>query len=200
MNTNETVKKQIQDLLNDRARVFAEIDNSKRELVNKIAEAEKAMNLAMDGMNVEAYEQAKAEIGKLRLAVEMYDRKANQQAKMEFMSEAESDRIIDSLLDYEKELRGNFEEEAKKHLGIISDLLKEYLREYNDVEQTIKAWTANIHANYRSLSGGRYDEKGNWTNRMEKPVAVHPVVNIGKFATEMEGFFRASPEWPEWER
>lgn len=180
-NTLEEVKTQMKELKDRKSSDLNKISQMQKEVRENIDAAFLAMKNAAEVMDVEAYEKAQKAKDKAHTAFDMYRERYKQIAEQEYISEAESDKVIDSLLAYEDQLEADFKEASAEILRKLNDLLNEYLGAVQDTEQTLTAWQEDIHANYNTRgSTAYYDEfTGTHTNRSPKPVPVHPLGYVG---------------------
>lgn len=172
----EEVKARMQEMQQKKAGELETVRQRQQEAQTQKEAAELAIREATDSMDLEAYEEAKTAKRKAQTAIDMYSGKYAQISKQEYISEADSDKVIDSLLAYENELAAGFKAAVAEPLKKLDELQRTYFDAVEDVEQTIRAWTDNIHANYRS-AGTIYAETG--TNRSPHPVAVHTTPYTG---------------------
>ncbi len=174
-NTLQEVKNQMKEMLDKRSSEFNEIMQKQAEAKGRFEASEKAQKAASEIMDLDAYEAATAAMNKANAAIEMYSKRYDQLTKLEYISEAESDSVIDSLLDYEKKLSEDFRKAISKPIDALSEILREYRSAIRDVEETLTAWQRDIHHNYRSFSRTQIIDKttGRWTDRMNTPIPVH---------------------------
>ena len=123
---------------------------------------------------MDAYKEAVEEIKALKTAIDMYSGRYKQISQQEYISEEESDKVIDSLLAYENELRASFLADIKEPLQILREKVNTYFDDVSETERVIKAWEGTIHANYRArgLMTSTDPITGESTDRMGTPVAV----------------------------
>jgi len=171
----EEVKARMQEMQQKKAGELETVRQRQQEAQTQKEAAELALREATDSMDLEAYEEAKTAKRKAQTAIDMYSGKYNQISKQEYISEAESDKVIDSLLAYEDELAAGFKAAVAEPLKKLDELQKAYADAVEDVEQTIRAWTSNIHANYRN-NGTTYADG---TNRSPQPVPVRRLPYTG---------------------
>jgi hypothetical protein len=171
----EEVKARMQEMQQKKAGELETVRQRQQEAQTQKEAAELAIREATDSMDLDAYEEAKTAKRKAQTAIDMYTGKYNQISKQEYISEAESDKVIDSLLAYEDELAAGFKASVAEPLKKLDELQKAYADAVEDVEQTIRAWTGNIHANYRN-TGTTYADG---TNRSPQPVPVRRLPYTG---------------------
>lgn len=171
----EEVKARMQEMQQKKAGELETVRQRQQEAQTQKEAAELALREATDSMDLEAYEEAKTAKRKAQTAIDMYSGKYNQISKQEYISEVESDKVIDSLLAYEDELAAGFKAAVAEPLKKLDELQKAYADAVEDVEQTIRAWTSNIHANYRN-NGTTYADG---TNRSPQPVPVRRLPYTG---------------------
>lgn len=170
----ENVKIIMAELQSKKAAELETIQQKQDELRPQIEEAEQEMAQATTVMNVDCYEDAKARLQKLNSALELYRGRYDQIKRQEYITEEESDKVIESLLEYEKTLAADFKAAVVAPLRQLSETLAAYQDKVADTERTLTRWQREIHAYYRSSSSSRIDKAtGKRTNRMEHPVPVH---------------------------
>ena len=174
-NITKEVQERIKKLTGDKAAELAKIHQKQNEARNQIEAAGLAIKEATAVMNLEAYEKATADKRKAQAALDMYSGRYDQIRKQEYVSEAESDSVIDSLLGYEKTLEEDFKKAVAEPLKKLAELHKEYKAAVAETENTIKNWEGNIHANYSTRGATKYKDPvtGQYTDRSNTPVPVH---------------------------
>ena len=195
MTTLDKVKKQIRDLQENRTKQLLEINSKQEESQARLHKAEKAMRDATEVMNLEAYEQSKAEVDKANIALEMYKDRYAQISKREYISEEESEKVIDSLLDYEKDLESEFISAIKKPIEELQEIHRKYTSEVDETEKTLRTWTNDIRKNYSTRGRTtRIDESGEVTDRSDKPVPIRITPYYGCDESVMIGTFLGKTE------
>lgn len=191
MNTLERVKTKMQELRDMKERELQEIRQMQAETNAAIAVAEKQMQSAAEKLDNDGFVQAKRERQAAADKLEMLNRREAQLVTKEFITEGESDKIIDSLLEYEGELEAEFKKDVEVHLEALRGLREKYLEAVEDTEQTIREWTRDIHRNYDSRGETSWYDPvtGQYTTRSSEPVAVHPLGFHGCHAAELVGSF-----------
>ena len=174
-NITEEVQERIKKLTGDKAAELAKIHQKQNEARTQIEAAGLAIKEATAVMNLEAYEKATADKRKAQAALDMYSGRYDQIRKQEYVTEAESDSVIDSLLGYEKTLEEDFKKAVAEPLKKLAELRKEYEAAVVETENTIKNWERNIHANYSTRGATKYKDPvtGQYTDRSNTPVPVH---------------------------
>ena len=166
----QEVKARMQEMQDKKASELQAIHDRKTEAQTQKEAAELALKEATERMDLEAYEEAKDARRKAQTAIDMYGGRYSQISKQEYISEEESDKVLDSLEAYEVELAAGLKEAMAEPLKQLAKMLQDYKDEVADVERTMKAWESGIHANYRS-KGTVYRETG--TNRSPAPIPFH---------------------------
>ena len=164
----EKVQNQISELIEKKESDLLTIEEKIAEASAKAAEAERDIKAASAEMDVTAYRRAKDTYTLLQNTIEMYSEKRRQINEQEYMSEKESDSVIDSLVEYERGLAADFSAAVAEHLIEIRNILEIYRNEVAATESTITTWCSQIHHNYRTI-GTSYGETG----RAKRPVPVH---------------------------
>lgn len=173
----QEVKGRMKEMQDRKAADLEKIAEKQDEARTQIEAARLAMSDATEAMDVDAYEEARQKRRKAQTALDMYTGRYNQIKQQEYISEAESDKVIDSLLAYEDALAADFKAAAADPLKKLAELHKAYRDEVRETEQALTEWQQNIHANYNTRGGTTfYDEfTGKHTSRSRKPVPVHAV-------------------------
>lgn len=175
-NIAATVRERMDALLSNKASELGIIDE---ELAKAQADSEKAAQaarLAAEATNLDDYEAASNAYHNAEMRREMYEARRSMLSEMDFLSESESDSVIDSLLQYENDLRKEFEAAVKTHIAALRKLYKEYRKNIVNTESVIMDWTTSIHANHRTFGRTTYADG---TSRSQEPVPVHGTVFLG---------------------
>lgn len=196
LNKAQEIQQRIEEMTRAKNSELAKIAEKKGEAQARKEKAEAKLKEATEQMDLEAYEEAKAEINKEKTAIDMYSGRYSQIAKQEYISEEESDSIIDSLLQYERELDTQFIDDIREPLEMLQGIRKQYLDAIFEAERTIRAWETTIHANYSTRGAMRRIDKttGQYTDRSEQPIFVHRSFYRGcKEAEQLENYLKKSP-------
>lgn len=177
----EEVKARMQEMQDKKAGELQAIHEKKTEAQTQKEAAELALKEATERMDLDAYEEAKTARRKAQTAIDMYGGRYSQISKQEYISEEESDKVIDSLLEYEEQLAADFRRAAAEYFRQLEALLKEYRSEVADVENTLTRWQRDIHANYNTRGATSYFDEftGQYTGRSKDPYPVHKYVYTG---------------------
>lgn len=168
-NTLDEVKQRMAALVNRKNADLAEIWQKQSDAEQQKADAEQALKDATERMDLTAYKKAEAAKKDAATAIAMYGARYDQLQHKAFMTEKESDAVIDSILQYEDALAADFTAELSERLHDLSEMLQEYYSAVRDAEDTIREWTGSIHANFRSR-GVTYYADG--TDRSPNPIPV----------------------------
>lgn len=87
----------------------------------------------------------------------MYSGCYKQLAAQEYISKAESSRVIEKVLAYAQEPGADVIADLKEPFNKLSEILSRYFEGIRKVEQTIRSWEVNIHSNYSTK--GRQQER-----------------------------------------
>ena len=156
-----------------------------------VVKAEKAMEAAMMNMDAPAYEKARTQREKAESRLEMYLKRQEQLDTLEYISEAESDAVIDSLLAYEKELEAAFSEKIAGPIAELREIYEEHSAKVKEAEDLIREWTASVHLNYR-LPGVKYAD-GSRRSPAPVPVRLSPYFG-GREAQLLAGYLEKEEE------
>ena len=176
-NALEQAKEKIQEIRDKKAADLAVISRKQEEAYKEAKEADKAIHDAAARMDITAFQKGRQDKSKAETSIEMYSARYEQLRTQEYISEADSDCIIDGLLDHEAQLADNFRADIAVLLKQLDEMLTGYREAIEDTETTIKTWTSEIHANHRTFGiTMRVDPAtGRYTDRMETAVPVHPL-------------------------
>ena len=171
----QEVKARMQEMQDKKAAELQAIHEKQTEAQTQKEAAELALKEATERMDLDAYEEAKTARRKAQTAIDMYGGRYKQISQQEYISEEESDKVIDGLLDYEKQLAEDFKAAVAEPLKQLAAILTGYQNEVADTERTISAWGANIHANYNTRGASTFTDPatGQPTHRSANPGPVH---------------------------
>lgn len=179
------VNERIDELIAKRNGELETIENAMEKINDKVNAAMEAMDAATDSMNVEAYEEANATYKREQISLDMYMKRSKRLDAKEFVTEEDSDSVIDSLLNHEKDLEKDYKESITSHINALADITNQYFADIQNTENTIRRWTKYIHENYRSATTTYSDG----TNRSPHPVPVHAMPFMGcSTAIQMKTF------------
>lgn len=198
----ESVQAQIREYKEKRNAELQNIQSKINEAYAQVAEAEKSMEAATTTIDIDTYQSATAAKQRALIAIDMYKARLEQFKKKVLITEEESDKVIDSLLDFENELTAQYEADIIEQLLSIRKKNEEYRNLIVEVENTISDWTSSVHANYRNRSGAMYYDEFTQTrtNRSNKPISVRVGVYNGSDLSRMVLQFTESPPVKEFLR
>ena len=174
-NVAQEIQKRIAEMQEKKTTELKEIDNKIAELMEKKNSLADIMEIATEKMDLQNYKKADQELKEVKTAIDMYNGKYKQISAQRYISEAESDKVIDDLLVYEKELDKDFINEIKEPLNELRQILAKYFGAVQETEKTIRTWERQIHANYSSRGKTIWTDPvtGKRTDRSDKPIFVH---------------------------
>lgn len=172
-NTAKEITQRIDDMQNRKKQDLEEIRARQGEARARLAKAKQDIDGAAAVMDLDAFRRAQDSAKQEETALAMYGRRYQQIEGKEYVSEEESNAIIDSLLDYERQLEQDFEKALSSQIRDLTRLRDKYTQDIQETERTLSRWTSEIYPNYRAESATRMLPDGTRTNRMEKPVPVH---------------------------
>ena len=167
--TLQEVKERMQTMQQAKRTELSKIRAKQEDARKQITETEQALKAATEQMDIDAYEKAKAEKRKAETALELYNGRYAQIAAQEYISEEESDAVIEELCSYIDVIDNDYRERIREHLEKLQAVNAWYATELQDCIATIKTWTSDIHANYYNPNT-IYRETG--SNRAPYPVEV----------------------------
>lgn len=170
-NKAKEVMSQIERLEGEKA---AEVKGIEAELLkarDEMDAANDAAKAASEALDVNAYESAQRAYDSAKIKKRMYTTRKEQIMMHDYVTEEESDKVIDSLLEYQDNLSADYAEAIKPHIDALTTLNREYRGAIAEAESVIVTWCSRIHSNHRSATAIFADG----TNRSETPVPVHRV-------------------------
>ena len=170
----QEVKDRMAGMIAEKTAQLDKIRQLQQEARTQIEAAGLAMKKATEQMDVDAYEAAKTAKRKAQTALDMYAGRYKQIEAQEYISEADSDKVVDSLLEYEDRLTEDFKAALVEHLKVLAELLENYSEAVKDTEQALVDWQQNIHLNYNSRGRATYTDEftGERTYRSPSPIPV----------------------------
>ncbi len=180
-NTLQEVKSRMAEMTQSKLDQLEEIRNKQAEARAKFDAAGNDMKEATERMDLDAYAEARTIKHKAQTALDMYAARYAQIERQEYISEQESDKVIDSLLAYEEQLEEDFKGKASELLKALAAVHAEYMDAVADTEETISLWTSTIHANYNTRGRSHHIDPvtGEVHYRNERPEPVHLIPFLG---------------------
>ena len=151
-NIAKQTKKRILEMIETRTKELTENEIKISKAKDEASAADAELTDAIKNANEKDFESAKAKKAHADLIIDMLSKRNSFIASQDFIAESESDQVIDSLLNYENELSNEFINDISVLVNKLNALLIDYRSDILEAEQTISAWTSQIHANYRRLS------------------------------------------------
>lgn len=175
MNTKlEAITAYMENLIQRKAEELEAIQKKQEEARHQLEEAIHAQTAATERTDLSAYEEATEAKRKAQAALDMYSARLDQVRKRGYVSEEESDQVIDELLSYRKQIDEDLKRDLAAPLQRAREIHAAYIAEVDGIRRTLDAWQRQIHLNYRSR--GRTIKldplTGEPTDRMEKPITV----------------------------
>ena len=164
----------VSDMMAARDAQLDEITKEMQKIAGKVAACSARMEDATEKCDLSAYKAAKDKSVELQDAYNMYEARRDKLGSRRLVTEDESDRTIDGLLDYESDLLNDYRDKVREEVKTLIEISKEYSAKVNEAESAIKTWTGNIFPNYR-MQNGAYAMGA----RRDKPLAVRLVPYTG---------------------
>lgn len=169
----EEVKEQMHGLLEARRIEMGEIQKNMDKYHSEMIKQEEIEKEAVENLNEKAYTAARKAKEAAKLSTEMYRERRDQIAKLEYMSEEDSDAVIDKLLAYESMAAEDFKAALAEPLSEIREALSTYLTAINETEKTIVEWGECIRPNRNSRGRTFYRETQSFYS--VDPIPVHNI-------------------------
>lgn len=168
-NKTKEVKDRINEMLEKRNEDLKIIEEKEAEARAELHSINEKLKKAADNFDADTYKTASTEKREVDLTLEMLRDKRNIIQSQAYITEKESDAVIDSLLKYEDDLAAEFEKSIAEPMQKLTEIYKKYGAEILETESTITLWTNKIHAYYKTTAG----------QRSEKPQLVHRLPYTG---------------------
>lgn len=175
-NTPAEVRKRIEEMLEEQARQFDDINKKIAAERKAEADARAAIEQAVADLDFDRNHKAKRDLEEAIERRELLSKRAELYRSRKLVTEEESDKVIDSLLRYEGDLAAEYVAGLDKILDQLEEMTSKYAADVEEAENVILTWTQKIFPNYRSDSA-LY--KGGTTNRAPNPVPVHTTAYQG---------------------
>ena len=146
------ITKRIEAMQEKKQNELDQVSAKQRKAEEDLRAIRQTIKKAAGALDIDAYEAAKKDLNKTMLTVEMCKDKSTELQRQEYISEAESDAVIDELLGYEEKLEKEFLEAIAEPLHELRDLLKDYKASVREAENVIIRWCSEIRTNYRSTN------------------------------------------------
>lgn len=175
-NKAKEISQKINELISGKAAELAAID---AEIAKAEEDAEKATadaRKATEATDINAYEKARAALYNAQTRLEMYKARRLMLLERDFVTEEESDATIDSLLQYETDIKAEFEDAVRPLIEKLQSLYNEYRQNVVDAETVITTWTSSIRENRRTFNLTTYADG---TSVSPEAVPVHRTVYLG---------------------
>lgn len=190
----DEVKNRMKEMQDSKAAQLETIRQKQTEARSQIEAADLAMQQAREELNDDDYEAALTKKRKGQAALKMCDERYEQINDEDYISELESDRVIDNLIEYKKTLDESFMSAVAAPLKELSKVYQNYETALDDVKDTLQSWQRNIHANYKTMRDGAQctlDVLGEKNHRGASPYTVEVYDCEG--AASVEKFLRDVP-------
>lgn len=168
-NKTKEIKDRINEMLAKREEDLKTIEDKEKEARAELHAINEELKDAANDFDAEAYKEASAKKREVDLTLEMLRDKRNIIQSQAYITEKESDEIINSLLKYEDDLAAEFEKSIAEPMQKLTEIYKKYGAEILETESTITLWTNKIHAYYKTTAG----------QRSENPQPVHRLPYTG---------------------
>lgn len=186
-NRAKEVQAKIKELIDTREQTIAAIREKIEGERRAEAAAQEAIDKATAALDFEMNHKAQEDRAAAAERRALLQRRFDQMRSRKQVTEEESNEVIESLLQYEKDLAAAFEEDVSAPLAALAKLCKEYREKVQETEDTINNWTHEIHPNYLSPSTTYPDG----THRAPQPVPVHRVAYFGcDLSRQIDAFLR----------
>lgn len=174
-NMAKEILDRIDTMLADRT---AEIEAIKAKLAESEADVNKLKKQQRDAMertDAAAYRKAKDAVAEAEAVREMYLERLDQIQTKEYITEEDSDAVINGLLAFEDDLADEYEKAIKVPIERLQKLHDEYIETVEQTEDALRRWTNEIHS-YHHVEGTVFSDG---TDRSAAPVPVHRMPYTG---------------------
>lgn len=196
MRTLEEIKKAA-DAIDDRKRTMrvdkqVELDALNEERDERETERADIRQRMQTAETPKEYAALKAKDTDLSMEIEYFDNRISERENRPFVTETESDSVIDELLQMEKDAEAAFAETVLTSLDELKEQYDKYGELWRYIEQILKDWQRQIYPNYRGF-GTIFTVDGKKTERSPKPRPIrYTPYNGGKIYETAEQFMRTA--------
>lgn len=152
-NKAKEIEERIKSLQENKAKSLFEIKVQVEELKKTISAAAAAMAAATEKLDSDAYGKAKAEKIAAETKLEMYSDRLKQYETSEFVTVEESEKVLDSLVNYGKDLITAYENNIKDLLIELNSLTEGYNKAVEELTSVACRWTREIRPKYDQCNG-----------------------------------------------
>lgn len=191
----QEIKEEIRRLQEIRENDLITITTKQTEAAADLEQATAIMIEAAEQLDSEKYEAGKRQERAAKTALEMLNTRYEQLSKREYISESDSDAIIDKILAYETDREAVFIKDITAPIKKLTAIYNAYMDDVNDAEETLRTWQADIHKNYRTRGRTMFlnAETGERTDRSSEPIAVrimpytggNAAASLGKYLNDV---------------
>lgn len=174
-NTAAEVSARIEKMIAEKAAEVEAVEKRLEENTAEIVKQEGKLAAAMEKTDAAAYKKAKDAKADAEATAEMLGKRLEQIHSKKFVTESDSDAVIDDLLKYEDALAAEYEEAIKKQIERLQKIHDEYIALVAEAEKTIHRWTNEIHA-YHRVKGTVFADGSSYS---KAPVPVHRMPYTG---------------------
>jgi len=139
-------------MLEDNKQALEDIDSSIEKIKQDIEKFSQDRKACSEKSDLKGYEEATGKIEKAKVADEMYAARRSQINSKAFVSEAESDKTVDSVFEYENKLAADYEQRMGEIIKAMLPIQAEYESKVKDAEEALSKWENHIHENTRFVS------------------------------------------------
>lgn len=145
----DDTKAEIEALVTKKKNEIEKINNELKKAHAELTEALDEQKQASDEMNAKAYAAACRRVADAESVIGMYEMRRDTLKAQEMISDEDSDKKIDALLQYEKDIEQEYTDLVREHIKAINEIYKEYNKNVRDTENVIDDWTRRVHPNFR---------------------------------------------------
>lgn len=166
--TVNKVKSRIDELVTRKKCDLKDIAKKSDDIRAEIETITQVKEKASAQMDSETYVNADFDLERKNKELDMVNARYEQIENLKIVSDDESVAVMDSLVNYEKQLDDAFDQDVTPLLDKIRHLMSIYMEEIDNTESVIKAWTISVHKNYYDRNNHRFSDRpipptfGNW--------------------------------------
>lgn len=172
MNVAKKINKRIDGIIREQEAERAEIAAKMEAVEKEIAECDSLIMEATAATDPDSYVTAKERKNRAEYAREMLHTRLNAIEARRTVTEQESDRVIDELLEHERAVFAAYDDAIREPVEVLRTLTAKHRQEVEEIETTVRRWCTVVHPNYRTFGRTRY---ANGSERAPYAVPVHPI-------------------------
>lgn len=179
------VQNDIERLKDERVQQMQKIDALIADADKRMRNEEEVQKEAAKNLDMEGHKESLKRQRDAFDEINMLNARKDQLICNHYVSEAESDKVIDDLFAYEDDIAKEFDAAAAALIRKLQQIYDDYCAKVEEAESTMRRWTYEVHPNYRNF-GTTYADG---TNRANTPQPCRLTPYFGNALSQKVGNF-----------